>query len=302
MFVEAVWIKEDVRPGRTGAVASGQTPAKAENKSGIATAEEVLETLRRRRPVPEVVPPASAAVKKPTGAPRVLFPEGSPLVGREGRLTYEDPWWKFESDETSNEPPIKLLHNVVLEVMVRTAGGGQALTFAVSGEMTVFEGENYLLPQVALRAPEGALRAEAPTHPTASDAAPEDVLQILQKQRPQREAMPVESLSHSDKGGSGFGSGVAAMPDGAPLANRAGRLVREGGWWTFLFESDHPDHPEPPMRLMPNMTLEMMVKAAAAGGNGTVFIVSGEVTLFHGRNYLLPRMALRRIDAGNLHR
>jgi hypothetical protein len=33
-----------------------------------------------------------------------------------------------------------------------------------------------------------------------------------------------------------------------------------------------------------------------------VFIVSGEVTVFAGENYLLPRAARRRIDSGNLRK
>jgi hypothetical protein len=66
-----------------------------------------------------------------------------------------------------------------------------------------------------------------------------------------------------------------------------------------VFESDHPEYPEPPMKLLPNQSVELMLRASARGGGGLVFVVSGEVTLFEGENYLLPRVAMRRIDTGN---
>ena len=67
------------------------------------------------------------------------------------------------------------------------------------------------------------------------------------------------------------------------------------------FESDDADCPQPPMKLLPNLNVENMVRAVEEEGQtGLVFLVSGEVTAFLGENYLLPRAALRRIDAGNL--
>ncbi len=90
--------------------------------------------------------------------------------------------------------------------------------------------------------------------------------------------------------------------DGSPLVARPGRIVRQGSWWTFVFESDHPDNPEPPMILLPNQGLELMVRLAGSGRAGTVFLVSGEVTAFEGANYLLPRSVARRIDTGNLRK
>ena len=54
------------------------------------------------------------------------------------------------------------------------------------------------------------------------------------------------------------------------------------------------------MRVLANLNTELMVRAAEGPGAGQVFVVSGEVTLFEGENYLLPRVAMRRIDSGNL--
>jgi hypothetical protein len=70
----------------------------------------------------------------------------------------------------------------------------------------------------------------------------------------------------------------------------------------MLFESDHPEHPEPPMRLLPNHGVGFMVRSLERGGPGLVFVVSGEITAFEGDNYLLPRSVTQRIEMGNLRK
>ena len=45
-------------------------------------------------------------------------------------------------------------------------------------------------------------------------------------------------------------AGNPVLPDGSPLVDRPGRLMPEGEWWTFVFESDHPDYPEPDLRVL----------------------------------------------------
>ena len=82
----------------------------------------------------------------------------------------------------------------------------------------------------------------------------------------------------------------------------AGRLECEGPWWTFGFESDSPETPQPPMRLLPNQKLENMTRAQQASTESIVFEVSGELTLFTSQNYLLVRKSLRRRSAENLRK
>jgi hypothetical protein len=90
--------------------------------------------------------------------------------------------------------------------------------------------------------------------------------------------------------------------DGTPVIHRPGRLVPGGAGWSFVFESDHPDRSEPPMALLPNRNLELMLKMSQRDPAGLVFVVSGEATAYGGENYLLVRMAVRRPDTGNLSR
>jgi hypothetical protein len=70
----------------------------------------------------------------------------------------------------------------------------------------------------------------------------------------------------------------------------------------FVFESDHPDYPEPPMQLLPNKNVELMVASSNRGTTGLVFVVSGEVTVFDSKNHLLPRLARRTAYTANLRR
>ena len=69
----------------------------------------------------------------------------------------------------------------------------------------------------------------------------------------------------------------------------------------FDFGDNNPnEHPDPPMRLLPNQMLERMVRESQGATITVEFIVSGEVTDFMGRNYLMLRKLLRRRNLGNL--
>ena len=134
------------------------------------------------------------------------------------------------------------------------------------------------------------------------DGPVENILDKLRDQKPQRQVL---QNSPSDPMASGKQDRQmvpwAQIPDGSPISRRPGRIISQGDWWTFVFESDDADRPQPPMKLLPNLNVENMVRAAEEEGQtGLVFLVSGEVTVFLGENYLLPRAALRRVDAGNL--
>ena len=56
-----------------------------------------------------------------------------------------------------------------------------------------------------------------------------------------------------------------------------------------------------PIQLLPNRLLETTIALSGGGRQGMVFLVSGEVTVYKGDNYLLLRKVLVRRDLGNLH-
>ncbi len=90
------------------------------------------------------------------------------------------------------------------------------------------------------------------------------------------------------------------LPDGYRVVDRPGRLQREGDYWIYAFESRSTRQVEAPMRLLPNRALEDMEITSAGGTRGVVFLVSGEVTEYHGVNYLLVQKMLIRPNLGNL--
>ncbi len=156
--------------------------------------------------------------------------------------------------------------------------------------------------------------AGATTRPAEADVSTrppsaEEILQQLMRERPAgtpiapsepghpagaaEEVQPLEAVtSHKPD--------RPLRPEGSMLVDRAGRLVREGNWWTFVFESNKTTSAEAPVRLLPNQMLETMEIASAGGTRSAVFLVSGEITEFHGSNYLLLRKVLVRRDLGNL--
>lgn len=90
------------------------------------------------------------------------------------------------------------------------------------------------------------------------------------------------------------------FPDGYRIVDRPGRLAREGDYYTFSFETRTEGPVEIPIRLLPNRLLEDMEIVSAGGTKPIVFIISGEMTTYHGVNYLLVQKLLTRSYIGNL--
>lgn len=89
-------------------------------------------------------------------------------------------------------------------------------------------------------------------------------------------------------------------PDGYRIVDRPGRLAREGEYYVFAFESRGQAEAELPIRLLPNRLLEDMEIASSGGTSPIVFLISGELTEYHGVNYLLVQKLLTRPNLGNL--
>ncbi len=271
------------------------------------TAEDLLRELQHRRPINTVILPFSAQNRDDLSAEGKLWPEGWAVTDRSGRLERHGSWWFFRFEADEGTAPIKVLPNATLEVMTRIlAGSPNAQTFAVSGELTVYGDENYLLART-VRRPSEAPPSDRPVDPEPAgqpdipaEASAEEVLAVLQAQQPVGALLPVEGLLLDNLAAPETFSGRTFWPDGSPIVSRLGRVIPKGSWWAFTFESDPPDSPEPPMRLLPNKNTELMVQASRHESVGLVFVVSGEVTAFYGENFLLPRMTMRRTDLGNL--
>jgi hypothetical protein len=146
----------------------------------------------------------------------------------------------------------------------------------------------------------------ATSQPAVKPASPRSPTQarILEELlRDAERARPTPILSDPERGSEtiveGGRGGVSLLPDGYPLSERAGRLVRKGGRLEFHFTSGSPvaDAPEI-MEFNKNRWLEVMEAEAEAGVEE--FIISAEVTRYRGQNYLNLLKFRRQISHGNL--
>lgn len=313
------------RPPDTAPV-PGEQPGSADSldddQADLPSAERLLRMLRKTRPLDEVIAPGSALKPAVSSERLELRPEGTAVVDWSGLLVLDDNWWTHVRSTAKGRKAVKLLPNAALEVMVRTsAGSATEIEFSVYGELTVYEDENYLLVQFARRitqrppAPQpprkdaetdsdGKGRPEAGDGDAVAESPSEDsvesVLERLQREEPKQNVMPPAAVRSGPRPRTVAGASHTLAPDGTPLVDRPGRIVRDGSWWTFAFESDHPDSPEAPLKLLPANALELMVRASDEGKESVVFLLSGEVTLFQDESFLLPRFVIRRISSDNL--
>ena len=284
---------------------------------GGKTADELLRALRRSRPVHDLLAPASEA-QHAEGSQSVsaILPEGTAVVDRTGYVAKQGSWWTFVPDPATDGRVIKLLQNLNLEIMIRSsAGKSMPVYFVVSGEVTAFQGENYLLARLVRRASIPQVDPIGPPQDRSADggneeAAPsktgdagvptaEDVIELLQKQRP----TAVVHFTPAFEAPRNRNLPVANLtPDGTALEQRPGRVVRENDSWTFVFETQHAGYTEPTVKLLPSRGLELMLQSAREIDSGLVLLVSGEITQFANENYLLPRGVIRRTKSGNLRK
>ncbi len=86
--------------------------------------------------------------------------------------------------------------------------------------------------------------------------------------------------------------------EGDWVINRMGRLGKDAkGTLLFVYEADATDLSEPPLILLPCRKLEQMELLVAKKPN-VKFMVTGEVTVYHGKGYLLLRKVMLHRDMG----
>lgn len=148
-------------------------------------------------------------------------------------------------------------------------------------------------------------RAGATTRPTGKSA--EEMLDQLLK--PTGDARPGKSETNVHSGAVDATSGAAAVAPGAPIVtvmregtdivNRVGRLTRsaDGQQLEFTFESDGRSMLDPPVIVLPNLTLMHMESAISSASRDLRFRITGEVTEYRGRNYILLRKQMVVSDA-----
>jgi len=257
----------------------------------------LLRALQSTRPAGEVIAPASRIGKETLGKEHLLLPEGTAIVERPGRLVRQGDGWDFQPDDGR---AIGALPSAQLEIMVTMhKDSGGVMPFLVSGEVTMFGNRNYLLIKHAARAggssAKSAPAVASPVRAVPSDASTEDVLSALQGQRSGQTSLQDEMHSTAESAS----TGQSALLEGSLIVRRSGRMMRDGTRWAFHFDDEQATGLSA-IKLLPNQSLEVMVRSAERGASGLVYIVSGETTHFDSESFLLVRGVTRMPDLGNL--
>ena len=149
--------------------------------------------------------------------------------------------------------------------------------------------------------PATAATPEAGATP-AGEPAIEEIIERLDKAVGAARRVDLPKLSAAEEqallGGDESPAAAASVPGGY-LTSRRGRVVRSGdGSPMFVFDTGASSRGEPPLFLLPCMNLSRLENVAASQGEKATVTLSGDVVMYHGKSYLLPRMIVvnRRTD------
>lgn len=248
-------------------------------------------------PEPTLPPAGSLGDQSEVHAPqRMLLREGSVATQVRGRVTRSETTgrWHFEIDAPDSEVPVYsliLLPNIYLGEMqqVLTGAGGQEVIFEITGEITVYDQENYLLthapPRVISHAMPRAPERERDLRPRSDREGQRSAEELMREMRERagetarRPEIEADTIARDER----------LAPEGTLILYRRVRLARgAGGAWRAVFEADASGQSDPPMTLLPCLLLERLEARARRTGGREPLLISGRVTSYNGRNYLLP--------------
>jgi len=272
---------------------------------GDTTSAALLQKLQATRPFNALISSKRSLALHAKAMPKPLLPEGTRLIERVGSIKLEEGWWLFMPTDDSGEEPMRMLPSEWLEVMIRSGEGEpQPLRFRMSGEVTEFAGRNYILTRSASRVevPKIAITADPSAVEVAPDAPIDDVVAVLRNINPQQQLLTPSQPAFPPMPKFVAPAQPFIRPEGTPMVRRPGRLIEESPWWTFVLETSSHNQGQLPIKLLPNRNVELMIDSVSHGDAGVVFLVSGQLTLFNGENYLHVQAVTRLLDIGNLRK
>ena len=137
-----------------------------------------------------------------------------------------------------------------------------------------------------------AQTAPPSTRPTTQQAA-YDRLLGGDSDRPEKPILPTgKPTVDATSGGASVAPGAPAVQtrrEGSYIINQTGRLTKaaDGQGYEFVFNVDGSALQDPPMKVLPNLKLGIMEDTLDATHRDLQFRVTGMVTEYRGRNYIL---------------
>ena len=143
----------------------------------------------------------------------------------------------------------------------------------------------------------------AQTQPATKPASAEDVLGRMLRPNSAAGAQPLKPATAPGTMTDATSGSAAVAPDAAPsrvlregdmIVNRTGRLEHgaDGQQWEFVFDSDGKAMKDAPLIILPNLKLMDMEEAVKSSRRDLRFRITGEVTEYRGRNYVLLQKVL----------
>lgn len=177
----------------------------------------------------------------------------------------------------------------------------------VSGQLFHFHKQNYLLLSIV---PGEVAKTAIPTPPVekpADQATPapgntaQDLIADLESRRTTPRALETAAIAVAPKDpqletkdNAGERAQSAKRKEGDLIASRQGRIVRHDAWLVFTPDSgtgaEGKLESDPPVVLLACKQLERLEWLAKQQGDSARYRVSGKITTYRGRNYLLPLM------------
>jgi len=284
---------------------------RAQGGSGSQGQDRRLDQILLDRPEVPITEP-----KRPDRSPRPrrdLPADGSMVVDARCRLEREAQTGWFilrflpSGDGSAVPVPRRVLQCELLEQMEAIIAKNPRAVFRVSGETTVFMNRCFLMPhKVTVEGASGPVvarpREDEPVEQAtsmrtgATKASSEDILSQLVSEDLGRPVVPESSRPDTPRRTDGSVAPAARQLIVAEpiVVNRVVRILPEqqGGWLVARFESDNTLQ-EPPVRLLPSALLETARKLRKAGPTNLAKLqISGNITWYHGRRYLLLRSVI----------
>ncbi len=238
------------------------------------------------------------------------------------------------ADSTPAGPMILLPNLNLLSMESVKLSKNSAANFRVSGTVTEYKGKNYILiddAQTTLAAPTAtppdappaapsrraapALQSQTPPTPVARPPQPAVTVAGDSAQRtmdrllapPPNSGVELPGVLDTIPASSGAAAPAAVAPyappakivrEGTHLINRIGRLNHTANQTeaVFTFDADGKTMGDPPMTILPNLKLAAMEGAVLGRAGDLHFRISGTVTEYKGKNYILLDKAVAIAD------